>query len=240
MKKLLVYGANSAIAESLCRKLASDFDTIELIGRSSEKLEILKNDLSVRSGKKILTKVVAADALGESENIFSEPASMLVIAHGTLLDEELARTNPKYLEEQMQINLISYLQLCNQYADYSIKNNKPIHIVAFGSVAGDRSRQSNYLYGTAKNAIEFFLEGLRHKLQGTSSTVLCIKPGFVDTPMTSKIKKGPLFASPDKVANDIYKAIQKKKDTIYTPWFWYWIMFIIRSVPSFIFRKTKL
>jgi short-subunit dehydrogenase len=113
-------------------------------------------------------------------------------------------------------------------------------LAAISSVAGDRGRQSNYVYGTAKAAVNAYLQGLRNRLYSKGVHVLTIKPGFVDTPMTAHLKQGPLFASVDQVARDIVKAIEKKKCIIYTPWFWRWIMLVIRLIPESLFRRLKL
>ena len=113
-------------------------------------------------------------------------------------------------------------------------------LAAISSVAGDRGRQSNYVYGTAKAAVNTYLQGLRNRLYSKGVHVLTIKPGFVDTPMTAHLRQGPLFASADRVARDIVKAIEKKKCIIYTPWFWRWIMLLIRLIPEPVFRRLKL
>jgi hypothetical protein len=107
-------------------------------------------------------------------------------------------------------------------------------------VAGDRGRQSNYVYGAAKSMVSTFLQGLRNRLNGRGVHVLDIKPGFVDTPMTAEFKKGALWATPDQVAKAIVRAIKKRQNTLYTPFFWAGIMWIIRMIPEFIFKKLKL
>ena len=109
-----------------------------------------------------------------------------------------------------------------------------------GSVAGDRGRQSNYVYGTAKGALGIFLQGLRNRLHKSGVQVLTIKPGFVDTPMTAELPKGPLWASAEQVAMDIEKAILKKRDQLYTPGYWLPIMAIIRHTPEFLFKRLSL
>ncbi len=113
-------------------------------------------------------------------------------------------------------------------------------IAAITSVAGDRGRRSNYVYGAAKRTISTFLEGLRHRLAPSGVAVVDIRPGFVDTPMTRDIKKGALWASPDTVAQGIIKAIQKRKPVAYVPVFWQGIMAIIRSLPNFVFNKINI
>jgi len=108
------------------------------------------------------------------------------------------------------------------------------------SVAGDRGRQSNYIYGTAKGALSLFLQGLRNRLHPANVCVVTIKPGFVDTPMTANFKKGALWAKPETVARGIYRAIKKRKNSVYLPWFWWPIMMIIRHIPEPIFKRMKL
>jgi short-subunit dehydrogenase len=114
-------------------------------------------------------------------------------------------------------------------------------IAVISSVAGDRGRQSNYVYGTAKGAVTIFLQGLRNRLHKSGVQVLTIKPGFVDTPMTAGIyKKGPLWAAPEAIARSIQSGIEKRRDVIYTPLFWMGIMSIIKAIPEWIFKKLKL
>lgn len=108
------------------------------------------------------------------------------------------------------------------------------------SVAGDRGRASNYLYGSAKAAVTTYLSGLGQRLHASGVNVLAIKPGFVDTPMTAAFKKGALWATPEQVANGILKAIGKRKSVAYLPGFWWAVMMIIKNIPEFIFRRIKL
>jgi short-subunit dehydrogenase len=107
-------------------------------------------------------------------------------------------------------------------------------------VAGDRGRQSNYVYGSAKAAVTAFTSGLRQRLYPKGVRVLTIKPGFVSTPMTAAFKKGVLWATPAKVAADIVRAMDRRSSVIYTPWFWRPIMWVIRSVPETVFRRLRL
>ena len=108
------------------------------------------------------------------------------------------------------------------------------------SVAGDRGRQSNYIYGCAKGGLTVFLQGLRNRLHKAGVQVLTIKPGFVDTPMTADFKKGLLWVGPDVIARGIYQAIKKGKQVIYLPWFWKFIMLVIKSIPERLFARLKL
>ena len=141
--------------------------------------------------------------------------------------------------EQFNLNGTSTISLSLCLAR-QMSTQKGGTLAVIGSVAGDRGRRSNYCYGAAKSAVESFLAGLRSDMQKHKVHVLTIKPGFVDTPMTSDIKKGALWASADKVASDIDTAIQKRKNLLYTPWFWRYIMLIIKCIPEFVFKKLPL
>jgi hypothetical protein len=114
-------------------------------------------------------------------------------------------------------------------------------IVLISSVAGDRGRQSNYFYGTSKAAVTTFAQGLRNHLFNSGVHVLTIKPGFVDTPMTAAITKGgPLWASPEQIADCIEKGLQKKRNVVYAPWFWQIIMLVIQHIPETVFKRLGL
>ena len=139
----------------------------------------------------------------------------------------------------MQTNALSTISLLTIIAN-RFEANKDGTIAVISSVAGDRGRASNYVYGSAKACLNVYLQGLRHRLSGSGVNVLTVKPGFVDTPMTETFEKGPLWASPEQVAWDIRRAIARRRTVIYTPWFWRWIMLIIRLVPTPVFHRTKL
>ena len=115
-------------------------------------------------------------------------------------------------------------------------------IVVVSSVAGERGRKSNYVYGTAKGALSLFCQGLRNRLHQSGVHVLTVKPGFIDTPMTADIAKTPsvLWASPEKIASVMVSAFEQKKDVIYAPWFWRYILLVIKLIPESIFKKLSL
>src|SRR6185503_347584 len=119
--------------------------------------------------------------------------------------------------------------------------NASLTIVGIGSVAGDRGRARNFIYGSAKAAFDRFLEGLQHEYDVSAVRIIRVKPGYVDPPMTAGIEKGgPLWATPDRVAADIERAVAKGRRVVYTPWFWWIIMMIIRHLPWFVFRRLKI
>jgi decaprenylphospho-beta-D-erythro-pentofuranosid-2-ulose 2-reductase len=132
----------------------------------------------------------------------------------------------------------------------SLGNRFAAHMVPLGrgylcgvsSVAGDRGRQSNYLYGSTKAGFSTYLDGLRNRLYRSGVAVITVKPGFVDTSMTWGLlnPKSPLVAAPERVARDIARAIRKRKNTVYTPWFWALVMLVIRLVPEPIFKRMSL
>jgi NAD(P)-dependent dehydrogenase (short-subunit alcohol dehydrogenase family) len=113
--------------------------------------------------------------------------------------------------------------------------------VVIGSVAGDRGRASNYVYGATKAGLGALVEGIAHRLARSGARAVLIKPGFVDTPMTAAIaNKGVLWAKPEAVARTIVAAAERGPPVVYTPWFWRGIMLIVRNTPSFVFHKTNL
>jgi NAD(P)-dependent dehydrogenase (short-subunit alcohol dehydrogenase family) len=162
----------------------------------------------------------------------------VLVAYGTLPDQAKAQSDPKLAARALHINFVSPAVLVESLAG-RMKEGSAIAVIT--SVAGERGRQSNYVYGAAKGGLSRFLEGLRHRLAVKKVRVIDVRPGFVDTPMTDGLdKKGPLWAKPERVARDIEKALDGKDGPIHTPWFWAIVMGIITRVPARIFHKTKL
>ena len=162
----------------------------------------------------------------------------LIVAAGVLPDQHEINTDANRLRETFEVNAIGPMAILNEAAAYFEQQGHG-QIVAIGSVAGDRGRATNYAYGAAKGALEIFLSGLRQRLHGRGIQVLLVKPGFVDTPMTADFAKGPLWASPERVARDIVRALERGRSVIYTPWYWRWIMLIIRHLPEPIFTRLR-
>jgi short-subunit dehydrogenase len=245
MKKILIIGATSAIAQAFARLCAQKGDRLFLVARNPEKLQILAADLKVRGAT--VTGVLAADAnaFDRHEVILSAATESLkgldavLIAHGSLPNQKIAERDFKIAGREYETNFLSVVSMLTPIADFFEKQKHGV-IAVISSVAGDRGRQSNYIYGAAKAGLSTYLDGLRNRLHSAGVAVVTIKPGFVDTPMTVHLKKGFLFASPEKVAWDIARAIEKRKCVVYTPWFWRWIMLFIKSIPETIFRKLKL
>jgi decaprenylphospho-beta-D-erythro-pentofuranosid-2-ulose 2-reductase len=165
---------------------------------------------------------------------------IVLIAHGTLSDQAQCQTSVDALRHEFDVNAVSTMALLTLLAN-RLEAQRHGTLAVISSVAGDRGRQSNYAYGSAKAAVTAFLAGLRQRLAKANVDVLTIKPGFVDTPMTAGIaNKGALWAQPDAIAAGIVKAIERRRNIVYLPWFWRWIMLVIRHIPEPLFKKLKL
>lgn len=245
VKNILIIGATSLIAESYAQLCAKNGDNLFLVGRDLVKLNAIKKNLINRGAKRV--EIFKLD-LNDYKNInpminhlkvkFNK-IDVALIAHGTLTNQDIASNDLNYLVKEYRNNsesVIACLSLLALFFDHQGYGT----IAVIGSVAGDRGRLSNYSYAASKAAIETFCSGLRVKMFKRGVNLLLIKPGFVATPMTAKIMfPSFLVAKPEIVAKDIYQSIIKKKGVIYTPWFWYFIMALIRKIPQFIFRKTN-
>jgi len=242
--RVLIVGATSAIAESLARLFAIEGAQLYLAARNGKHLASIADDLKVRGAGRVL--IHAFEATSEDGASLSEAAwealgsiDVAVIAHGTLPRQTDCQNSSEMTRQALTINALSVLELLTPLAN-RMEAAGSGDLAVISSVAGDRGRQSNYVYGSAKACLNVYLQGLRHRLSGSGVNVLTVKPGFVDTPMTKTFEKGPLWASPEQVAWDIRRAIARRRTVIYTPWFWRWIMLIIRLVPTPVFHRTKL
>ena len=245
MRKVLIIGATSAIAQATARLFAADGDKLVLVARNEERLAHVADDLVVRGAAKVAIQtldVVNFDRYQEViDNAIDQIGSLdtVLIAHGTLSDQKVCELDVSQLRHEMEINFFSVISLLTLLGNlFAEQGGGTLAVIT--SVAGDRGRQSNYVYGTAKAAIIVFLQGLRNRLHGSGVRVITIKPGFVDTPMTQQFKKGPLWATPTAVATGIHKAIVRGRDVVYLPSFWRAVMFLIRSSPESLFKRLRL
>jgi short-subunit dehydrogenase len=245
LKKILIIGASSAIAQATARIWAKQQASFFLIARNNAKLERMAQDLLVRGASKVDICAVEFMDIAQHQSVIEDACGSLgslditLLAHGSLTDQLRAEQDNQYAVEETTLNFstaVSFLTLVASRME--IQGHGAIAVI--GSVAGDRGRASNYVYGSAKAGLAAFTQGLHQRLSKSNVQVLLIKPGFVDTPMTQEFKKGFLWASPDQVAKDICKAVEKKKNVLYTPWFWAWIMLIIQHIPESIFKRLKL
>ncbi|MDC8011104.1 SDR family oxidoreductase [Tahibacter soli] len=245
MRRILIIGATSAIAEATARRFAARGDALCLVGRDAARLKTIADDLGVRGAVRTATATLDvndyaahAGAIDTAERELGGLDTVL-IAHGTLSDQAECETSVDALRREFDTNALSVMALLTPLANrFAAQGHGTIAVIS--SVAGDRGRMSNYAYGAAKAAVSAFLSGLRQRLQKSGVAVVTIKPGFVDTPMTKNFPKGALWAQPDDVAKGIVEAIDKGKSVVYLPWFWSLIMFVIRCVPEFVFKRVKL
>ncbi|HUY81543.1 MAG TPA: SDR family oxidoreductase [Acidobacteriaceae bacterium] len=244
-KTVLALGATSAIGEATLRLLAERGARFYLVARSQEKLHAVAADLHTRGAAGVATQVMDLDDMAAHPAMLAAAAQSLgtidlaLLAHGVLGKQE--ETEASYVEAAavLRTNFLSPVSLITWLANY-FESMKQGTLAVISSVAGDRGRKNNYVYGASKGALNVFLEGVRARLDGVGVQVLTIKPGFVATPMTAHLPQGPLFAKPSQVARGIVKAIEKRRDVVYLPGFWAVIMLIIRLIPGRIFKKMNV
>lgn len=246
MRKVLIVGATSAIAQAAARAMAARGDRLFLAARNAERLDAVRQDLSVRTGAPVGTMAMDATDRGRHEALLDaaeramEGLDVILIAHGTLSDQKACEASVERMLAEIETNALSVLALVSLAAN-RFEARRAGTIAVISSVAGDRGRKSNYVYGASKGMVSLLLQGLRNRLAGAGVQVLTIKPGFVDTPMTAGIKKGgPLWAKPEAVGRGIVDAIDARKDVVYLPRFWRLIMLVIRLIPERIFKRLSL
>jgi short-subunit dehydrogenase len=246
MRRILIIGATSAIAEATARIFAARGDALFLVARNAERLQAIKTDLDVRGAVRSATATLDVADFAAHQAVIDQAERELggldtvLIAHGTLSDQGESEKSVDALRREFDVNALSTMALLTTLAN-TFEARKAGTLAVISSVAGDRGRQSNYVYGSAKAAVTTFLSGLRQRLAKSNVDVLTIKPGFVDTPMTAAIaNKGALWAKPDAIAAGIVHAIDKRRNVVYLPWFWQPIMLVIRHIPEFVFKKITL
>ena len=245
MRKVLILGATSAIAEAIARRLAANGDRLFLVARKADRVRAVATDLQVRGADRVGSAVMEALEYQHHSDILEQAAEALdgldtvLITYGTLPDQRACEASFADTREVLEVNLLSVVSVLTLAANRFERQGQGT-IAVISSVAGDRGRRSNYVYGAAKGALTVFLQGLRHRLHTAGVRVVTVKPGFVDTPMTADFRKGLLWASPDVVARGVVWALDRGPAELYLPWFWRWIMLIIRAIPGPIFNRLPL
>lgn len=246
MKNILVIGANSAIARAVSRLYAEEHCRLFLLSRDAEQLALQKQDLQIRGATEVDCSVFDANNFSVHEAVIDQvldrfgSIDLAFICHGSLSNQAQCEEHFDSALQEFHTNALSVISLLTCLARHmSVQRSGCIAVIT--SVAGDRGRQSNYVYGSAKAMVSTYLQGLRGRLFKSQVDVIDIRPGFVDTPMTHALKKGgPLWSSPEKVAHCIVDGIRKRKHTIYTPGYWRLIMLVVCSIPEFLFKRLKL
>jgi decaprenylphospho-beta-D-erythro-pentofuranosid-2-ulose 2-reductase len=246
MKNIVIIGATSAIAIACARQWSAQGARFFLVARNGERLRQVAGDLKARGASLVACYELDINSLGEHYAMLTKCASdlgapdIVLVAPGSLPNQAACENSAATAVHEFTTNALSVIALLTPLANM-LEAQEHGTLAVISSVAGDRGRPSNYLYGSAKAALSAFLEGLRARLYKTGVHVLTIKPGFVATPMTAGLAMpGPLVASADTVARNIVGAIEKKRDVLYTPGFWRAIMAIVRLIPQRIFKRLSL
>jgi decaprenylphospho-beta-D-erythro-pentofuranosid-2-ulose 2-reductase len=230
--KVVIIGATSGIAQEVAKLYARDGASLFLVARDAAKLDPVAADLRVRGAANVETFVTDLRANhAEVAERAGEGIDVVLIAHGTLPDQRAVDRDPAAQREAFDLNATSVITLTAHFANV-LERAKHGTIAVIGSVAGDRGRRSNYVYGAAKAAVHAYCDGLRNRLAESNVAMVLIKPGWVSTPMIAGIKQNPLFASATSVASGIHSAIARRRATVYLPGFWRWISLVIRLLPG--------
>jgi len=243
MSTVLLLGATSDMAVAIARKLAEKGNNIQLAARNSNRLQALRSDISVRYHVACTVHEFDATDFNSHEAFYqslSTKPEITICVFGYMSDNIIAGKDWKETSKMINSNYTGAVSILNIIAeDYASKKSGTI--IGISSVAGERGRQSNYIYGSAKAGFTAYLSGLRNRLFHDNVHVITILPGFVNTKMTAELNLPPLLtASPEQVADAVEKAIRKKQNIVYVKWFWKWIMKIIKNIPEGMFKKKKL
>jgi decaprenylphospho-beta-D-erythro-pentofuranosid-2-ulose 2-reductase len=242
--RVLIVGATSAIAGETAKAYARDGGRLFLTGRDAARLASVRDDLLFWGAAQVETAEMDVARIPSHRQVIDSAIAALggldvaLIAHGTLPDQELCQQKVSETLDAIQVNFTATIALLTLLANH-FEAQRSGCIAVITSVAGDRGRQSNYVYGAAKGGVDRFLQGLRNRLFRSGVAVVTIKPGLVETPMTAGMKKSLLFASARRTGRDIHRAIERRRSVVYIPWFWRPIMAVIKCLPESIFKRLQ-
>jgi len=243
MSTVLILGAASDMAVAIAKKYAAEGNAIQLAARNIQRLQPLQSDIAIRYNTTCTVHEFDALNFNSHQAFFDQlpvKPDITVCVFGYLGENETARANCSESEKIIHTNYTGAVSILNVVSNYYATQKKGV-IAGISSVAGERGRQSNYIYGSAKAGFTAYLSGLRNRMFPENVHVVSVQPGFVYTRMTENLTLPPLLtAQPEQVANTVYKAVAGKKNVVYVKWFWRWIMLIIKSIPEFMFKKLKL
>ena len=245
MKKILIIGATSCIAENCARIWAARGDMLYLVARNKERLEIITADLKARGNGQLYSQCININEIEDHAAILDAAKStmgdidIVLIAHGILSSQKSCELHVEEALADIKTNALTVISLLTIIANFfEEKHTGTIAIIS--SIAGERGRASNYVYGSAKAMVTTFASGLRQRLHKFNVDVVTIKPGLIDTPMTASFKKGFLWKKPAFAAVKIVRAIDRRKSEVYVPAFWWLVMMVIKVIPNSIYNKLKL
>ena len=245
MKKIVVLGATSGIALEVQRQLAGKGCELLLVARSQQRLAELQADLAIRGAKQVMTYAADLASIQQHAAIIDVVRRQLpdfdtvLLAYGSMHDQKQSEMSVDVLLDELQVNFVSATAILTLLAA-DLERRRTGCIAAITSVAGDRGRRSNYIYGSAKGALSLFLQGLRSRLHPAGVRVITIKPGPVQTPMTDHLPNAARFADPELVARDIVRALEHRSpDVLYTPKIWRYVMTVVEHIPEVIFKRLS-
>jgi len=245
LKKVIILGATSAMALEVQRLLAQQGCELLLIARSPQRLAELQADLTIRGAKQVFTYSADLASVQQHATIFDYAQRALpdfdtvLLAYGSMLDQSISQSSVDALLQELQINYVSATAILTLFG-VDLERRQTGCIAAITSVAGDRGRRSNYVYGSAKGALSLFLQGMRSRLYPAGVSVITIKPGPTQTPMTDHLPGAARFANSEQVAHDIMRALERRSpDVLYSPKIWRYVMTAVRHVPESIFKRLS-
>lgn len=243
MKNILILGATSDMAQAIARKYATAGWSLTLAALEKDLLEPIASDLAVRSGSEIQTLEFDATDFSNHRNLYESLTTkpdVVIACFGYMSDQIEVRSDLEDIRRTIDINFTGMASILSVVAD-DFEARGSGAIAAISSVAGDRGRQSNYVYGSAKAGLSAFLSGLRNRLAEKGVHVMTVKPGFARTKMTENLElPAALTASPEQIADAVFQGLEKKRNVVYTLWMWRFIMLIIKHIPEFVFKKMKM
>lgn len=230
---VVIIGATSGIAQEVAKLYARDGASLLLVARDEAKVNAVASDLRVRGAGEVRTLIADLADRSRDAEIAASMASpdVVLIAHGVLPDQRAIDTDVDAQIASFDLNATSNIAIAAHFANVLERNGRGT-LAVIGSLAGDRGRRSNYIYGAAKAAVHAYCDGIGNRLRDAGADVVLIKPGWVDTPMTREIRKNPFFVSAEKAARQIHRAIDANRATVYVPGFWRWISLIVRMLPA--------
>lgn len=243
MSYVLIVGAKSDIAKETARVYAKNGYDLYLAARDVETLQEFAQDLKIKGNRDVVLKELDITAFDTHEVFYSsleeKPLGVIVVS-GYMSEQHIVQKEWSESLNTINVNFTGAVSLLNIVAN-DMQERRNGFIIGVSSVAGDRGRKANYIYGSAKAAFSAYLSGLRNRLYESGVDVLTVKPGFVATKMTENLDlPEKLTAQPSEVAQDIFNAQQTKKDILYTKWIWRYVMLIIRNIPEFLFKKMSI
>lgn len=243
--RVLILGAGSAIAQATARRFAAEGASLFLVARDAGQLAAIADDLRVRGAAAVGMRVADMDAVEGHAAVLAAAQGALsgidviLVAWGVLPDQAACERDPDLLLATWHTNATATIAFLARAAEV-LELQRQGTLAVITSVAGERGRRSNYAYGAAKAAVSTFLSGLRARLHRAGVTVLDLRPGPVDTPMTAHVRKGPLFIDADTAGAQVHRAILARRDLAYIPGRWRWIMLLVRAVPEPVMKRLSL